>query len=149
MRTLRPLAGTHLLPDRRRRGRRRLRLRARQPQEQLPRPAAADVRNYERPAPYVLQPAVEAGDVLIFTEALVHGTMPWTTDHERRCLLYKYSPGHSAWDRDGYDVADYRDFYLTERRRRIIMQPFPPPPTSATISQSWTRLIHPEYGLTL
>ena len=107
------------------------------------------MRNYERPAPYVLQPAVEAGDVLIFTEALVHGTMPWTTDHERRCLLYKYSPGHSAWDRDGYDVADYRDFYLTERRRRIIMQPFPPPPTSATISQSWTRLIHPEYGLTL
>ena len=51
-----------------------------------------DVRNYERPAPYVLQPAVEAGDVLIFTEALVHGTMPWTADHERRCLLYKYSP---------------------------------------------------------
>ena len=43
-----------------------------------------DVRNYERPAPYVLQPAVEAGDALIFTEALVHGTMPWTADHERR-----------------------------------------------------------------
>ena len=35
-----------------------------------------DVRNYERDAPYVLQPAVEPGDVLIFTEALVHGTMP-------------------------------------------------------------------------
>ena len=37
-----------------------------------------DVRDFERSAPYVLQPAVEAGDVLIFTEALVHGTMPWT-----------------------------------------------------------------------
>lgn len=41
-------------------------------------------------------------------------------DHERRCLLFKYSPGHSAWDRDGYDLADA--FQLTERRRRI-MQP--------------------------
>ena len=92
-----------------------------------------DVRNYARPAPYVLQPAVEAGDVLIFTEALVHGTMPWTADHERRCLLYKYSPGHSAWDRDGYDLADYRSFHLAERRRRIMQ-----PPTSAATSRSWT-----------
>ena len=73
--------------------------------------------------PDVLQPAVEAGAVLIFTEALVHGTMPWTADHERRCLLYKYSPGHSAWDRDGYDLADYRSFHLTERRRRIMQPP--------------------------
>lgn len=82
-----------------------------------------DVRNYERPASYVLQPAVAAGDVLIFTEALVHGTMPWTADHERRALLYKYSPGHSAWDRDGYDLADYRSFHLTRRRRRIMQPP--------------------------
>ena len=74
-------------------------------------------------APYVLQPAVAAGDVLIFTEALVHGTMPWTAEHERRALLYKYSPGHSAWDRDGYDLADYRSFHLTERRRRIMQPP--------------------------
>ena len=79
-----------------------------------------EVRNYERPAPYVLQPAVAAGDVLIFTEALVHGTMPWTAKHERRALLYKYSPDHSAWDRDGYDLADYPFFHLTERRRRIM-----------------------------
>ena len=44
-----------------------------------------DVRNYERPASYVLQPA--------------------------------------AWDRDGYDLADYRAFHLTERRRRIMQPP--------------------------
>ena len=93
-----------------------------------------DARNYERPAPYVLQAAVEAGDVLIFTEALVHGTMPWTADHERRCLLYKYSPGHSAWDRDGYDVADYRSFHLTERRRHIMQ---PPTLRSRAIYSMW------------
>ena len=54
-----------------------------------------DVRNYERPASYVLQPA--------------------------------------AWDRAGYDLADYRAFHLTERRRRIMQ-----PSTSAATSRSWT-----------
>ena len=38
-----------------------------------------------------------AGDMLIFTEALVHGTTTWTSDQRRRSLLYKYSPGYSAW----------------------------------------------------
>ena len=56
-----------------------------------------EVLGFERPAHYVRQPAVEAGDVVIFTEALVHGTLPWDADHERRSLLYKYSPGHSSW----------------------------------------------------
>ena len=51
-----------------------------------------DIRNYERPTHYVVQPAVEAGDALFFTEALIHGTMQWRAKHERRSLLYKYSP---------------------------------------------------------
>jgi ectoine hydroxylase-related dioxygenase (phytanoyl-CoA dioxygenase family) len=52
---------------------------------------------FERPAPYVIQPAVEAGDALFFTEALIHGTLPWRGTQERRALLYKFSPGYSAW----------------------------------------------------
>src|SRR5213596_1449987 len=56
-----------------------------------------EVRRFERKAHYVVQPAVEAGDALFFTEALIHGTMTWSAQHERRALLYKYSPGHSAW----------------------------------------------------
>ena len=32
-----------------------------------------EVRRFERPAHYVAQPPVEAGDVLFFTEALIHG----------------------------------------------------------------------------
>ena len=63
--------------------------------DRLPR----DVRRFERDVHYVVQPEAEAGDALIFTEALIHGTKPWTADHDRRALLYKYSPGHSAWSR--------------------------------------------------
>ena len=34
-----------------------------------------------------------AGSAIIFTEALTHGTMPWKAAHDRRSILYKYSPG--------------------------------------------------------
>ena len=56
---------------------------------------------FERPAPYVVQPVVEAGDALFFTEALIHGTLTWQAKHQRRALLYKYSPGYSAWSNHG------------------------------------------------
>ncbi|MBT3268569.1 hypothetical protein HN371_15545 [Candidatus Poribacteria bacterium] len=80
-----------------------------------------DVRRFERAAHYVKQPAVEAGDVLFFTEALIHGTMPWTADHERRALLYKYSPGHSAWSNKYYDADAFNS--LTDQQRRILAPP--------------------------
>ena len=44
--------------------------------------------------------------------------MPWTTDHERRALLYKYSPGHSSWATEPYNHDDYSD--LTEQQKRIM-----------------------------
>ena len=85
--------------------------------ESIPR----DVITFERAAPYVVQPAVEAGDALIFTEALVHGTHPWRAQHERRALLYKFSPGYSAWSQKYYSPDDYTD--LTDQQRRILAPP--------------------------
>lgn len=79
------------------------------------------VRSFECPAHYVVQPAVEAGDVLIFTEALVHGTMTWRSKHERRSLLYKYSPGHSAWSNNYNDLSQFGE--LTEQQKRVLMPP--------------------------
>ena len=80
-----------------------------------------EVRAFERPAHYVRQVEAAAGDVIIFTEALVHGTMPWTAAHDRRGLLYKYSPGHSSWAASYYDADDYPD--VTEQQRRILTPP--------------------------
>ncbi len=70
---------------------------------------------------YVVQPPVEAGDALFFTEALIHGTMPWRGRHERRALLYKFSPGYSAWSQKYYNVDDFTN--LTEQQRRILAPP--------------------------
>jgi hypothetical protein len=39
-----------------------------------------------------------AGSLLVFTEALVHRTIPWRGDETRWAVLYKYSPASSAWD---------------------------------------------------
>ena len=80
-----------------------------------------EVRSYQRRAHYVRQPEVEAGDVIIFTEALVHGTMAWTASYERRALLYKYSPGHSAWSQNYYDLDEYP--HATQQQRRIMAAP--------------------------
>jgi hypothetical protein len=85
--------------------------------ESIPR----EVLRLERAAPYVVQPEVEAGDALIFTEALVHGTLPWRAPYERRALLYKYSPGYSAWSQKYPSPDDYTG--LTEQQKRIVSPP--------------------------
>ena len=85
--------------------------------ESIPR----EVINFERPAEYVVQPEVGAGDLVIFTEAVVHGTHAWKGKHERRSLLYKFTPGHSSWANHYPDLSKYDD--LTERQRRILLPP--------------------------
>ena len=40
-----------------------------------------DVARFERGADWLTQPPLAAGDVLIFTEALIHGTAAWKADH--------------------------------------------------------------------
>ena len=80
-----------------------------------------DVRQFERDAHYVIQPTAEAGDAVFFTEALIHGTMPWRAVHERRSLLYKYSPGHSAWSGNFYELSKFGE--LTAQQKRILSPP--------------------------
>lgn len=62
-----------------------------------------------------------AGSAIVFTEALVHGTLPWRGNDERRTVFYKYSPRTLAWSRTLYDPAEYPD--LTERQRDILRSP--------------------------
>jgi hypothetical protein len=63
-------------------------------------PALADLADPELAA-LVQQPAVVAGDLMVFTEALLHGTLPWTAEHERRMCIYRFAPAGSAYGR-GY-----------------------------------------------
>ena len=55
------------------------------------------------PGPPITSVPLRAGSVVLFTEALTHGTLPWTAEHERRALFYRYTPGHMAF------VGRYRE----------------------------------------
>ncbi len=48
-------------------------------------------------APGVVIPEAPAGSVVLFSEALTHGTAPWKGTHQRRTLIYKYCQSHIAW----------------------------------------------------
>ena len=76
----------------------------------------------EIPADWVREVPLAAGSVLVFTEALTHCTIPWTAPCERRAVLFKYSPGHLAWNQ-------YKEPHralarsLTAQQRRLFQPP--------------------------
>lgn len=80
-----------------------------------------DVRTMKRLPHYVYQPEVAAGDVIIFTEALSHGTRRWTGEQERRVFLFKFNPGHMTNKEKSYNPQDYFD--PTEQQVRIMSGP--------------------------
>lgn len=53
--------------------------------------------SFKETGPWLKRVPQKAGSAVIFTEALTHGTLPWTADHERRALFYRYTPGHVAF----------------------------------------------------
>ncbi len=80
------------------------------------------------PAPPADHPLVHhiphrAGSVVVFTEALTHGTLPWVAPQERRNLLFKYSPGNSSWNpARPFDPALLD--CMTPRQRRLVEPPY-------------------------
>ncbi len=59
-------------------------------------PTPAGVRSVEDHMDLVVQPVMNAGDVLFFAESATHGTLPWEGGHERRSVLYKYASRAAA-----------------------------------------------------
>ena len=61
-------------------------------------PMPTELAEYKPPFDGIVRnPAANRGDVLIFTEALTHGTLPWKPKHQRRSILYRFIPGSSAY----------------------------------------------------
>ena len=66
----------------------------------------------------------QKGDVVIFTETTTHGSLPWKAEHNRRALLYKFSPGHSAYGTITGTV-EYPEFVkeMTPEQRAVMQAP--------------------------
>jgi ectoine hydroxylase-related dioxygenase (phytanoyl-CoA dioxygenase family) len=67
---------------------------------------------------------VEAGDVLMFTDTITHGSAQRTNDGYRRMVLYRYSP---QWIRSRFNYQPSPELWarLTKEQREII-QPITP-----------------------
>jgi hypothetical protein len=73
---------------------------------------------YQQYQQYVVKIEAKAGDAVIFTETLTHGTLPWKAKHQRRALLYKFSPGFQAYSQGAHQVTypDYIEDMSPEER---------------------------------
>ena len=63
------------------------------------------------------------GDAIIFTEALTHGTLPWTSDAKRTTVFYKYSPHGSTWSADYFNPDDFEVYSDMDDRKLAILEP--------------------------
>jgi hypothetical protein len=88
-----------------------------------------DIRAFRRDSPILRQIPTKAGDCVIFTEALIHGTLPWKGPGVRRTLFYKYAPSVIAWSNQTYfpakDTPQVKalEQALTERQRLLLLPP--------------------------
>ena len=63
------------------------------------------------------------GDAIVFTEALTHGTLPWTSDARRSTLFYKFSPHGTSWSGAYIDPEDFRGYDDMDDRKMAILEP--------------------------
>ena len=75
-------------------------------------------------SPHVVMPKMPAGSVILFSEALTHGTAAWRAEHERRTLLYKYCVSHLAWTSKRVEAPV--DVALTPRQQILLREPGDP-----------------------
>mmetsp|Transcript_23293 Transcript_23293/g.70763 ORF Transcript_23293/g.70763 Transcript_23293/m.70763 type:complete len:359 (+) Transcript_23293:29-1105(+) len=89
-------------------------------------PSLADLAD-EALASCVVQPALQPGDCLLFSEATLHGTLPWTAAHQRRTVIYRFAPAGSAYGR-GY-LPSWPESVLdgaSEAQRAVLEPPYHP-----------------------
>ena len=69
-----------------------------------------------------IQVPAKPGDVIIFTEALTHGTAPWTSDAKRSTIFYKYSPNALTWSSDFFDPSEFLEYDDMDRRKISLLE---------------------------
>lgn len=102
----------------------------------LPDDLATDIERAEGP---VVEVPLPPGSMLLFSEALTHGTLPWRGREPRCTVVFKYAPGHLAWNPGpGYRpdifgeigsqglVRPEHGALRTGRRRALLHPPYEP-----------------------
>src|SRR5258708_8860675 len=88
-------------------------------------PSPIELREWEVDQDIVYNVPCKAGDLVIFNEATIHGTLPWQADHERRSLLVRYSPKYLHFA-GGFYKTEFPEWVneLTEAQRAGLEPPY-------------------------
>ncbi len=88
-------------------------------------PCPPEMKRHEAYQEFIKPLTCKAGDVAIFTEAVTHGTLPWKAKHQRRSLLFRFSPGNLAYAK-GYhpEWPESMLANLTPEQRAVLEPPY-------------------------
>jgi hypothetical protein len=75
-------------------------------------------------AEHLYQPVTQAGDVVIWSEATVHGATPWKADHQRRIALYRFSPANMGYGRGYLEIDPARLEGMIDAQRAVLQPPY-------------------------
>ena len=81
------------------------------------------------------QPTLEPGDVVLFSEATVHGALPWTAKTQRQLLLSRFAPATVGYGRAylssdndpqyaAFGISSRLHANLTASQRAVLAAPY-------------------------
>lgn len=73
---------------------------------------------------HVHQPTTKAGDVVLWSEATVHGATAWRGAHQRRIALYRFAPGNMGYGRGYLEVDPVALEGMTAQQRAVLEPPY-------------------------
>jgi Phytanoyl-CoA dioxygenase (PhyH) len=87
--------------------------------------ASVKLREWEEDRDLIYNVPCKAGDLVIFNEATIHGTLPWVAKHERRALLVRYSPKYLHFA-GGIYTTEMPEWVseLTEAQQAVLEPPY-------------------------
>ena len=86
-------------------------------------PCPDEIRLYHEHQDRILQLPAKAGDAFLFVECLMHGTLPWTAQHQRRSVIMRYQSGVMSEGLMGtYAPPPFYD-ELSESQKAVISAP--------------------------
>jgi hypothetical protein len=88
-------------------------------------PCPGDIRLYQADQQLVYPIPFTAGDLVIFNEATMHGTLPWRGEQERRTMLYRYTPKYLHYTGGHYETSMPEWVSeLTEAQQAVLEPPY-------------------------
>eukprot|EP00316_Scyphosphaera_apsteinii_P024051 CAMPEP_0119343208 /NCGR_PEP_ID=MMETSP1333-20130426/106324_1 /TAXON_ID=418940 /ORGANISM="Scyphosphaera apsteinii, Strain RCC1455" /LENGTH=322 /DNA_ID=CAMNT_0007355589 /DNA_START=218 /DNA_END=1186 /DNA_ORIENTATION=+ len=89
-------------------------------------PVPSEMTHAEIPefAEHVHQPITKKGDVVIWSEATVHGATPWRGTHQRRIALYRFAPANMGYGRGYLELPREAIEDLTPSQRAVVEPPY-------------------------